>query len=562
MMQEVFQEPCDAYYKIFTDKPTTGYKYRFLSPFELKDTLIKEATKSVGQANVLNAGRGNPNFFATTPRYAFAILQQIAVEIGANLSDSDQKEIGFMPEKKGLGKELDRMLNKHGKTSQGKFLKKVCDKMRRISGMPKDEFAQNLVISTLGCFYPDPPRVQKFVQPVLAEFLDKNVYRSRTPLKGNVKVMPTEGCAAAILYVFNSLKYNGLVVPGDTVGIMSPIFSPYLEIPALNNYNLEQVCLQADPDNNWEVPQDQVEKLADPKMRALFLVNPTNPTALSLSASTVRKMATVIRKKNPNIIILEDNVYAPYVKEFNDFFNVLPRNTIGVFSFSKYFGTTGWRLGSIIMHDNNIIDSKLLKKAPPSVNDRYKMLTTKPQNIKFIDRILADSRQVAEAHVAGLSTPQQTLMAIMAAGDLLDKERKMQITLDNLLLERIDNLLEPIKYKIDESDLNSNYYIVLEITKVADNLMGGTNFGNYLKTNRDPIDFVMKLAKKYGVIVLPAVGFGGPFWGVRLSLANLYAKDYTMIGERIRDLIDDYYEDFKKWENKQLRDKEKAAKKK
>ena len=559
MIQEIFQEPCNAYYKIFTDKPTKGYKYRFLSPFELKDTLIKEANKSVGQNNVLNAGRGNPNFFSTMPRYAFALLTQIATELGDRFCE--EKEIGFMPTKKGIGKKFDKMLNKHKNTPQGKFLKNVCDKMKRISNMSKDNFTHNLVISTIGCFYPSPPRVQHFVEPVLAEFMDKNVYRSKTTLKGRVKVMPTEGCAAAILYVFNSLKYNGLVIAGDTVGIMTPIFSPYLEIPSLNNYNLDQICLQADSDNNWEVPQDQVEKLGNPKMRALFLVNPTNPTALSLSASSVRKMASVIRKKNPNIIILEDNVYAPFVKEFNDFFNVLPRNTIGVFSFSKYFGTTGWRLGSIIMHDNNIIDSKLLKQAPDSVNDRYKMLTTKPQNIKFIDRILADSREVAEAHVAGLSTPQQTLMAIMAAGDLLDKERILQNTLDNLLLERMNELLEPINYTIDESDLNSNYYIVLEITKVADNLMGGTNFGNYLKSERDPIEFVINLAKKHGVVLLPAVGFGGPFWGVRVSLANLYAEDYNIIGESLRNLIDDYYEDFKKWENKLIREKEKAAKK-
>jgi aspartate 4-decarboxylase len=41
-----------------------------LSPFELKDELIKVAS---GKANrlMLNAGRGNPNFLATTPRRAF-----------------------------------------------------------------------------------------------------------------------------------------------------------------------------------------------------------------------------------------------------------------------------------------------------------------------------------------------------------------------------------------------------------------------------------------------------------------------------------------------------------
>lgn len=559
MMEEIFDEPCEAYFKIFTDKPTKGYKYRFLSPFELKDTLIKEATKGVGENNILNAGRGNPNFFSVIPRYAFALLMKISVKLGDEMCDYE--DLAYIPNKRGLATKFRKELYKVRGETEGKFLKEACDKMRRASNMSQDDFVHNLVISTIGCFYPSPPRVQNFVEPIIAEFMDKNIYRSKTSLKGRVSIMPTEGAAAAILYVFNSLKYNGLVIPGDKVGILTPIFSPYLEISGLRNYNLKQICVKADADNNWEIHQSEIEKIGDPEMKALFLVNPTNPTGLSLSSTTVRKIATVVRKKNPNLIILEDNVYAPFVREFNDFFNVLPRNTIGIFSFSKYFGTTGWRLGTIVMHNNNIIDSKLLKAAPDDVNVRYKMLTTKPEKMKFIDRILADSRQVAEAHVAGLSTPQQTLMALFAAYDLLDKQNKYQYTLDDLLLERMDDLLAPLEYDLNESDLNSNYYIVLDISKVADRLMGGSEFGDYLRNNRDPLAFLLKLAKDYGTVLLPAVGFAGPFWGVRVSLANLPTEDYAPIGENLRALIDEYYEEFKKWEAKQLREEEKKAKK-
>lgn len=557
-MEEVFKEPCNAYYKIFAAHQTSGYKYRFLSPFELKNTLISTATKSVGANNVLNAGRGNPNFLSTAPRTAFALLMQICVEISNDLCVED--DIGFIPDKKGLYNYLFKKLNKNRSKPEGKFLKEACHRMKRISGMKNDDFAYDLVISTLGCFYPDPPRIQKFVEPVLIEFLDKNVYRPKTSLTNKVKVMTTEGCAAAIIYVFDSLKYNGLVIPQDTIGILTPIFSPYLEIPQLMNYNLKNICIKADENNNWEIPEDEINKLADTNMKALFLVNPTNPTGLSLSSSVVRRMAAVIRAKNPNLIILEDNVYAPFVKEFNDFFNVLPRNTIGVFSFSKYFGTTGWRLGTIIMHDNNIIDGVLLKNAPEQVNDRYRMLSIKPENIKFIDRILADSRQVAEAHVAGLSTPQQTLMTLFATYDLMDKERTYQNNLESIVYDRISTLLAPINYTIEESALNSNYYVVIDIAKAGDNLVGGYAFGEYLRKHRDPIEFLFRLAKSYGVVLLPAVGFAGPFWGVRVSLANLYEEDYDLIGQSLRSIIDEYYEEFKKWEDKIRREAEKKLK--
>lgn len=122
-----------------------------------------------------------------------------------------------------------------------------------------------------------------------------------------------------------------------------------------------------------------------------------------------------------------------------------------------------------------------------------------------------------------------------------------------MLDERMKDLLEPIKYEIDESPLNTNYYVVLDISKVADNLMGGSEFGDYLRQHRDPLDFLLDLAKKYGTVLLPAVEFAGPFWGVRVSLANRRTEDYHIIGENLRSLIDEYYKDFKKYEKKRLR---------
>ena len=65
-MTEVFKEPCDKYYEIFTNEPTQGEKYKFLSPFEFKNVLLKEANKS--KKEILNAGRGNPNFYQTITR--------------------------------------------------------------------------------------------------------------------------------------------------------------------------------------------------------------------------------------------------------------------------------------------------------------------------------------------------------------------------------------------------------------------------------------------------------------------------------------------------------------
>ncbi|MDH0869553.1 hypothetical protein [Agrobacterium pusense] len=49
-----------------------------LSPFELKDELIKLASTKK-EKQMLNAGRGNPNFLATLPRRGFFRLGLFAV---------------------------------------------------------------------------------------------------------------------------------------------------------------------------------------------------------------------------------------------------------------------------------------------------------------------------------------------------------------------------------------------------------------------------------------------------------------------------------------------------
>ena len=541
-MEELFEEPCQKYYKIFNLGKDDAYKYKSLSPFEFKNVLLDLAQKKTGNKHdILNAGRGNPNFFSTIPRYAFSLLQMYATTIG--IENSKDNIIGYMPEKKGITKKLIKMMKNSPDNKIKGFLYKYIKLLIKITGFSSDELIHQLIISILGCFYPNPPRIQPFVEQVLEAFLSKIVYKKK--FKNKIKIFPTEGASASILYVFNSLKYNNLVVGGDSIGIFTPIFSPYLEIPALSNYNLKQICINANPDNEWEISDKELLKIANKKMKALFIVNPTNPTSLSLSKKTITKISNIVKTKNPNLIILADNVYAPFVDQFNTLFNELPYNTIGVYSFSKYFGVTGWRLGAISIHNNNIIDNKLLKNVSKSVNKRYSVVSTTPENIPFIERLVLDSRQVAEGHTAGLSTPQQVIMTLFAMHDYMDTDRKYNKLLKNTLKTRIKLLLDPIKYSINTSPLESNYYIVIDLLKVAKTLTKDTSFVTYLHKHKDPLEFLMMLAKEYSTVLLPAVGFAGPFWSIRVSVANLHTKYFKQIGINIKNLILEYYKNFK-----------------
>ena len=83
-------------------------KFESLSPFEIKDELIKLAKKTsrTTQSAFLNAGRGNPNWVATTPREGFFLLGQFAVTESKRVMDHPAG-VGGMPQAAGIAGRLD-----------------------------------------------------------------------------------------------------------------------------------------------------------------------------------------------------------------------------------------------------------------------------------------------------------------------------------------------------------------------------------------------------------------------------------------------------------------------
>jgi aspartate 4-decarboxylase len=71
------------------------------------------------------------------------------------------------------------------------------------------------------------------------------------------------------------------------------------------------------------------------------------------------RIADIVGQERKDLIILTDDVYAAFADDFVSLFALCPENTILIYSFSKYFGATGWRLGVVAMHENNVVDAKI-----------------------------------------------------------------------------------------------------------------------------------------------------------------------------------------------------------
>ena len=159
-MITVFREPCNTYNKVMSKNAKKDLEYNQLSPFEFKNILLQEAKKNKSN-KLLNAGRGNPNFFSTLPRLAFALLTKVCTLIGEDMTPDI--DMGLIPDKKGISTKFRQKL-KYQKSKEAKFLKNAIREMQKIACIEEDDFYHNLVISTIGCLYPTPPRVQPIVE--------------------------------------------------------------------------------------------------------------------------------------------------------------------------------------------------------------------------------------------------------------------------------------------------------------------------------------------------------------------------------------------------------------
>ena len=408
-----------------------------LSPFELKDTLIRLAT-SDAERMMLNAGRGNPNWLATTPRHGL-------LELGAfGLTESERSfsyikhGVGGLPERAGIEARFGAFIAAAPNSTGAVFLKAAVGYARDRLGIPASDLIHELAQGVLGCEYPNPPRMLPCCEQIARHYVLREM-TGGTALPGSVDLFATEGGTAAIGYIFNSLRENKMIAAGDTIALGMPIFTPYIEIPQLRDYQLAELNLAADEQAHWQYPDAEIEKLADPKVKAFFLVNPGNPDSVKVGTATLARIAALVKDRRPDLIIITDDVYGTFADDFVSVFAACPHNTALVYSYSKYFGATGWRLGVIGLHRDNVFDRKLAALPEADLrllDERYKTLTAEPRKLRFIDRLVADSRSVGLNHTAGLSSPQQVQMAMFSLFALMDEAGEYKAEMKRIIRRR------------------------------------------------------------------------------------------------------------------------------
>ncbi len=520
-------------------------QYAKLSPFELKDELIKLASGNENRL-MLNAGRGNPNFLATLPRRAFFRLGLFATN-EAELSYSYMPHgVGGLPQIDGIEARFERYTAEHRDQPGVLFLAKSLSYVRDQLGLSASAFLHEMVEGILGVNYPVPPRMLRVSEQIVRDYIVKEMIGGFIPA-GSVDLFAVEGGTAAMTYIFHSLQQNGLLKRGDKVAIGMPAFTPYIEIPELEEFGLEQVHIDADPHASWQYPDAELDKLKDPEVKIFFCINPSNPASVKMDERSLETVARIVAESRPDLFILTDDVYGTFADDFRSLFAICPRNTMLVYSFSKYFGATGWRLGVIATHKDSVFDQALEAlpdETKASLSRRYGTLLPDVERLKFIDRIVADSRTVALNHTAGLSTPQQVQMVLFSLFALMDESDGYKTELKKLVRRREAALYRELGVAPARDQNAVEYYTLLDLEDLARKIHGD-DFAAWVKAKFSSGDLLFRIAKETGIVLLPGKGFGTRQPAARVSLANLNEYQYASIGRALRAMADQYHETYR-----------------
>jgi aspartate aminotransferase len=141
--------------------------------------------------------------------------------------------------------------------------------------------------------------------------------------------------------------FQVLLDPGDEVIIFSPYWVSYPDMVRLAGGI--PVVLETREEDGFAPDPEALRRALGPKVRAVVLNSPSNPTGAVLSAAALRKIAEAVL--DHGCVVVTDDIYEKLLfteERFSNIVNVaedLKDRTLVVNGFSKAYSMTGWRLG-------------------------------------------------------------------------------------------------------------------------------------------------------------------------------------------------------------------------
>lgn len=246
--------------------------------------------------------------------------------------------------------------------------------------------------------------------------------------------------------------------PGDEIILTDPCFASHIQ--QITICGGTPVYWALDEGNAWRLDVDALSDLVSHRTKAVIINSPSNPTGKIFSKENLLRIGDIAKARN--FMILIDDPYSPFTYELShEYFNLasvadLSDNIAYLFSFSKVYAMSGWRLGYMVL--------------PPGL---------KRQLIKVHDLNMICAPRISQAAgIAALSGGAPHLAEYRAA---FGRRRE-------LICERLDALSHVFSYHKPEGA----YYV----------------FPRILANHASSRDFCLDLLRKARVALAPGAAFG------------------------------------------------------
>jgi aspartate/methionine/tyrosine aminotransferase len=186
--------------------------------------------------------------------------------------------------------------------------------------------------------------------------LKESIIENFCPLLFNKKITLDEvyiafGGVKAVHMIFETLFSKER---GDEIITFEPYYPNHFSNHQIFHHldNIHSIPFLYDKENlKFSLNFEALEKCLSSKTRILSVVNPCNPTTYNFTEEDIIRLNSYLTKY-PNLILVQDAVYFPYLigKEnvFNNIANLNFDQTISIFSGGKLFNATGERCGWFI----------------------------------------------------------------------------------------------------------------------------------------------------------------------------------------------------------------------
>lgn len=249
-----------------------------------------------------------------------------------------------------------------------------------------------------------------------------------------------------------------LLDPGDEIIVTDPGFASHFQ--QIRLCGGVPVTWAMDETRGWALDLDALPGLITPRTKGMILVSPSNPTGKIFGEDEMRRIGEIAVERD--IMILLDDPYSHFTYENRDrFFNLasLPgvsQNLVYLFTFSKAYAMSGWRLGYMILPDG-----------------------LKHQVLKVHDATIICTPRISQ--VAGIAALSHEPVHLTAFETILAERRQ-------LICERLDAIAHVFDYVRPEGA----YYVFPRIVVSHDNA----------------VDFAIRLLEEAKVTVTPGSAFG------------------------------------------------------